>query len=144
MAKLSKMTVKFHDLDYSADADMYIAAYRNSIPSIKNLRQAEEFLADEINRTKVESVTDSVVLAYHAVHGEFPSNDIDILNFVETAADHSFGENLHHPIKAVRYLADKGMLNFGPAQTQEGIDYYTANPMDKDTLEYWQEVMAAA
>jgi hypothetical protein len=143
MAKLSRMTVRFGDLDYFADADMYIASYRNSISSIKNLRQAEEFLADEINRTKVESVTDSVVLAYYALNGEFPANDIDVLDVVETSADNSFGENLYHPIKAVKYLTEKGMTNFGPTQTQESIDYYTENGIDEETLSYWKEVMAA-
>ena len=139
MAKLSRMTVRFSDLDFYAEADMYIAAYRNSIPSIKNLRQAEEFLADELNRTKVECVTDSVVQAYYAFNGEFPPVDIDVLDFVETAADHSFGENLHHPIKAVRYLTEKGMTNFGPVATQESIDYWTENGIDEESLEYYRE-----
>ena len=138
---VTKANVTLADLDGDATRAEYLHAWKNEhdFRGDNKMEQAERHLADEINRVKVEVLTDNVVCAYRAINGEFPPANFDIVGYIERANDHSLRENLHYAIKAVKYLNNKGYLNFGPAQTQDSIDYFTANPMDAEDIEYWRD-----
>ena len=140
---VTKKNVTLADLDGDATRAEYLHAYKNEGNFSDDMSQAELALADEINRTKVESVTDGVVQAYYAINGEFPPANLDIIGYIEQANDHSHRENLYHAIRAVKYLNNKGLLNFGPAQTQDSIDYFRENGIDEDVLEFSREMEAA-
>jgi len=134
---VTKDTVKFADLDGDATRSEYLHAWANEGRMRSDMRVAELDLAEEINRTKVESVTDGVVQAYYAINGKFPSAKLDILRYVENANDYGHRENLYHALKAVKYLNNKGLLNFGPAQTQNSIDYFKENGVED--VEYYRD-----
>jgi hypothetical protein len=137
---VTKANVTLADLDGDATRAEYLHARKNEgdYRGDNKMEQAELDLADEINRNKVEVLTDNVVCAYYAINGVFPPANFDVVGYIGRAKDHSLRENLYYAIKAVKYLNNKGLLNFGPAQTQDSIDYFTANPMDAEDIAYWR------